>query len=164
MLRTGVRSLKVLEFNAYRIGGPIKVLVPVEMKPKRGRKKKNPLNLGGYDLKVGTFDPTDDLAEVDRCYRRVEDVICFIDGDYMYAVPYCNVVEHILKKEGFREDRFIKVPFTFGSRPKCYASRWDSLLEWQVECKRLEEDGKHVFENRIHVVREFEPQRYAASF
>lgn len=163
MVKTEIRTLKSLELAAYKIKGPIKVLVPVEMKTKRGRKKKNPINLGGYDFKEGIFDPSDDLAEVNHCYRRMEDVICFIDGDFMYAVPYCSRAEWILKKEGFIEDRFLKVPFVYGSRPKCYASKWDRLLDWQIQCTEQETNGTCTFESRIHVVRILEPQRYAAS-
>ena len=118
-----IRGLKSLEENAIRITEPIEVVTSkyVDASPV-----------------VGRFDPTYDLEEVDNCYREVNDIIAFIHGDALYVIPSCEIVRVILKKMGFMEDMFLRVPFIWGEYPKNEHEHWKELRKWQFE--QMEKD------------------------
>jgi hypothetical protein len=118
MERIIIRSLKSLKKQSYVIEGPIEVYVPQE-----------------DCYKVGVFNPTYDLEEIVHCYRIIDHVICFIEGDKMYAIPACNKVKKILDANHFHEDFSMRVPFIFGSYPVHNTERWSALLHWQ--CHRM---------------------------
>ncbi len=124
-----VRDLKSMEKNAIKITGPIDVVA--------------------YDYinstsVIGRFDPSDDLDEVDNCYREVNDIIAFVHGDAMYVIPACEIVRTMLRKNGFHTDSYLHVPFIWGEYPKSESKQWEMLKNWQSF--QLEKD--HILEEK----------------
>jgi len=121
-----IRSLKTLVQNAIELKGPTKVvrqpytdIAPVE----------------------AIFDPSEDIEEAVNCYREVDNVIAFIYGESMYAIPACGRARQILTDSGFKKDFYLHVPFIWGVYPKMEYEKWKSLREWQK--KQKEKDAKN---------------------